>query len=232
MEYCFYSTTSADMLARLIRPLVASSAFKAPLTVRAMTTSMSVRDSSATGAHIAAQVQLQNAAPTGEGLAGGHCVPCTAGAPPLSQAEVDRLLTELNHLSKGLGYGAPPKPLKSGKLSTRPRTEPAWRLLHRPKAQADPTGAHYDPLTSVEAGSGVSSESFPLLSKHFYFKNYVSTLAFTNALAVLAEENGHHPQLVVEWGHVAVAWWTHAVQGVSINIPGVSDDTADCFDAV
>lgn len=209
----------SPMLARFLpigRPLTTSALRFLPTVqpiVRTMSTSSALRQSSEHGARIAAQVELER--PTGDGLAGGHCVPCTAGAPPLSSQETDHLLRELNHLSSGLGYGVPPKPLKSGKVSTKPRTEPGWKLLYRPKGQADPTGAHYDPVAAAQAGQ----ETFPLLSKHFYFKNYVATLAFTNAMAVLAEENGHHPQLVVEWGHVGVAWWTHAVQGVRSFLP-------------
>lgn len=206
------------MLARFrtISPLLSTSALRFLPTVqpivRTMSTSNSLRQSSEHGARIAAQVELERR-PTGDGLAGGHCVPCTAGAPPLSNDETDRLLQELNHLSLGLGYGAPPQPLKSGKISRKPRTEVGWNLLFRSKGQADPTGEHYDPLAAVPTARE-GGETFPLLSKHFYFKNYVATLAFTNAMAVLAEENGHHPQLIVEWGHVGVAWWTHAVQGV------------------
>jgi 4a-hydroxytetrahydrobiopterin dehydratase len=40
---------------------------------------------------------------------------------------------------------------------------------------------------------------------------------FTNRVAVIAEEQGHHPLIVTEWGRVAVQWWTHKIKGLHRN---------------
>ncbi|HEX6123240.1 MAG TPA: 4a-hydroxytetrahydrobiopterin dehydratase, partial [Ktedonobacterales bacterium] len=40
---------------------------------------------------------------------------------------------------------------------------------------------------------------------------------FTNAVGALAEEQGHHPALLTEWGRVTVAWWTHTIRGLHRN---------------
>jgi 4a-hydroxytetrahydrobiopterin dehydratase len=42
-------------------------------------------------------------------------------------------------------------------------------------------------------------------------------MAFTNAVAKLAESADHHPQLIVEYSSVTVLWWTHAIQGLHKN---------------
>jgi 4a-hydroxytetrahydrobiopterin dehydratase len=42
-------------------------------------------------------------------------------------------------------------------------------------------------------------------------------LAFTNAVAELAEAEGHHPKLILEWGLVYVSWWTHKINGLHKN---------------
>jgi 4a-hydroxytetrahydrobiopterin dehydratase len=32
-----------------------------------------------------------------------------------------------------------------------------------------------------------------------------------------AEEEGHHPALLTEWGKVTVTWWTHKIGGLHHN---------------
>ena len=55
------------------------------------------------------------------------------------------------------------------------------------------------------------------LEKVFQFDNFVHALAFTNTIGELAEEEGHHPALLTEWGKVTVSWWTHKIGGLHRN---------------
>ena len=55
------------------------------------------------------------------------------------------------------------------------------------------------------------------LERVFKFKNFVQALAFTNRVGELAEEQGHHPALLTEWGRVTVTWWTHKIKGLHRN---------------
>ena len=55
------------------------------------------------------------------------------------------------------------------------------------------------------------------LEKVFKFDNFVHALAFTNKIGELAEEEGHHPALLTEWGKVTVSWWTHKIRGLHRN---------------
>jgi 4a-hydroxytetrahydrobiopterin dehydratase len=55
------------------------------------------------------------------------------------------------------------------------------------------------------------------LEKVFKFDNFVHALAFTNKIGELAEEEGHHPALLTEWGRVTVSWWTHKIGGLHRN---------------
>ena len=55
------------------------------------------------------------------------------------------------------------------------------------------------------------------LQRIFKFKNFREALAFTNALGDLAEEAGHHPAILTEWGKVTVNWWTHTIKGLHKN---------------
>jgi 4a-hydroxytetrahydrobiopterin dehydratase len=45
----------------------------------------------------------------------------------------------------------------------------------------------------------------------------VEALDFTNRVGELAEQQGHHPAIITEWGKVTVTWWTHKIKGLHRN---------------
>jgi len=55
------------------------------------------------------------------------------------------------------------------------------------------------------------------LERVFKLKNFVEAIAFTNKIALIAEEEDHHPLIVTEWGRVAVQWWSHKIKGLHKN---------------
>jgi 4a-hydroxytetrahydrobiopterin dehydratase len=57
----------------------------------------------------------------------------------------------------------------------------------------------------------------PRLERTFAFPDFAAAIAFTNQVAALAEEEGHHPAILTEWGKVTVAWWTHKIHGLHRN---------------
>lgn len=63
----------------------------------------------------------------------------------------------------------------------------------------------------------VMQENLLRLQRVFKFKNYAEAVEFTNKIAALAEEEDHHPLIVLEWGRVTVQWWTHVVKGLHQN---------------
>ena len=68
------------------------------------------------------------------------------------------------------------------------------------------------PDWTVEVVAGVNQ-----LTREYRFKNFVQALEFTQAVGELAEEYGHHPALLTEWGRVKVSWWTHKIHGLHEN---------------
>ena len=60
-------------------------------------------------------------------------------------------------------------------------------------------------------------DSIKRLERTFKFRNFKESLAFTNQVAKIAEDQGHHPVLVTEWGIVRVTWWTHKIKGLHRN---------------
>ncbi len=55
------------------------------------------------------------------------------------------------------------------------------------------------------------------LQRSFRFSDFAEALEFTNKIGDLAEEQGHHPDLLTEWGRVTVTWWTHKIRGLHRN---------------
>ena len=63
----------------------------------------------------------------------------------------------------------------------------------------------------------VVRDAIPHLERVFKLKNFVAALEFTNRIGAIAEEQGHHPLIVTEWGRVTVQWWTHKIGGLHRN---------------
>lgn len=63
----------------------------------------------------------------------------------------------------------------------------------------------------------VERDGIPRLERVFSFPDFVQALSFTNRVGALAEEQGHHPALLTEWGRVTVSWWTHKIRNLHVN---------------
>jgi len=63
----------------------------------------------------------------------------------------------------------------------------------------------------------VEREGIKRLERVFGFRNFAEALAFTEEVGGRAEEEGHHPALLTEWGRVTVTWWTHKIGGLHRN---------------
>jgi len=55
------------------------------------------------------------------------------------------------------------------------------------------------------------------IAKEFKFKSYPETIAFVNRVALIAQDEGHHPDFMVGYSKVIVEIWTHAIGGLSEN---------------
>jgi 4a-hydroxytetrahydrobiopterin dehydratase len=56
-----------------------------------------------------------------------------------------------------------------------------------------------------------------MISRRFAFKNFYKTMAFVNAIAWIANQENHHPDLEVGYNYCAVNFTTHAIKGLSEN---------------
>lgn len=63
----------------------------------------------------------------------------------------------------------------------------------------------------------VERDGIQRLERVFRFSNFAEALDFTNRVGAIAEEEGHHPAILTEWGRVTVTLWTHKIRALHRN---------------
>ena len=63
----------------------------------------------------------------------------------------------------------------------------------------------------------VELDGIKRLRRVFSFDDFAQALKCTKKVGELAEEEGHHPALLTEWGRTTVTWWTHKIKGLHRN---------------
>jgi 4a-hydroxytetrahydrobiopterin dehydratase len=53
------------------------------------------------------------------------------------------------------------------------------------------------------------------LRKEYRFPDFAAAMVFANRIADAAESADHHPDMLVAWGRVELAWVSHDVGGIS-----------------
>jgi 4a-hydroxytetrahydrobiopterin dehydratase len=53
------------------------------------------------------------------------------------------------------------------------------------------------------------------LKRTFSFPDFRAALAFVNRVGELAEEQGHHPDILLAWGKAEITTWTHKIDGLT-----------------
>jgi len=72
-------------------------------------------------------------------------------------------------------------------------------------------------IKEIPDWEAISEDSIPKLRRIFSFDDYIQAVNFSNQVADLAEEEDHHPAILLEWGRVQVTWWTHKILGLHKN---------------
>ena len=96
-------------------------------------------------------------------------------------------------------------------LSTRLLALAAMRCRpDAPRLGADELAGHVAILTGWEATPAG-------LARAFAFPDYAATIAFVNAVAWIAGQEDHHPDLAVGYGTCRVTWSTHSAGAITLN---------------
>jgi len=77
-------------------------------------------------------------------------------------------------------------PLKSAELEALQAKVPAWTVVNE----------HH-------------------LHRAFRFPDFRQALDFVNRVGQIAENEGHHPDIILGWGRVEITVWTHKIDGLT-----------------
>jgi 4a-hydroxytetrahydrobiopterin dehydratase len=77
-------------------------------------------------------------------------------------------------------------PLAGKELETLAKEVPAWKVVD----------AHH-------------------IVRTFTFADFKQALAFVNKVGAIAEEQGHHPDILLGWGKAEITTWTHKINGLT-----------------
>lgn len=61
------------------------------------------------------------------------------------------------------------------------------------------------------------SSDHKTISRRFTFKGFYKTMAFVNAVAWIANQENHHPDMEVGYNYCLIKFTTHAVNGLTKN---------------
>ena len=65
-------------------------------------------------------------------------------------------------------------------------------------------------LPNISSWSIIDDEGVKRLMCSFAFIDYEQSVEFTNKIAQLAEEEDHHPEIILEWGKVCLLYTSDA----------------------
>lgn len=72
-------------------------------------------------------------------------------------------------------------------------------------------------MMELPAWEVIDEQGVSQLQRVFRFRNFAEALEYTSRVGELAEAEGHHPAILLEYGRVTVRWWTHKIQGLHRN---------------
>src|SRR5580692_835163 len=78
------------------------------------------------------------------------------------------------------------------------------------------TPAQIDALLPQVTGYAVDAQR-ALISKEYAFADFYETIAFVNALAYIANQEDHHPDLALSYSKCKVSFSTHDAGGLTEN---------------
>jgi 4a-hydroxytetrahydrobiopterin dehydratase len=55
------------------------------------------------------------------------------------------------------------------------------------------------------------------INKEFRFKDFDASMAFVDAVASLAKQEDHHPDIFISYARVVITLWTHKIKGLHQN---------------
>ncbi len=65
-----------------------------------------------------------------------------------------------------------------------------------------------------EISKNEKGESF--IQRIHHASKFMKGIEFVNKVAEVAEENDHHPDIIINYKRISIRYWTHTVSGVTL----------------
>lgn len=78
------------------------------------------------------------------------------------------------------------------------------------------TAAQAEELAAQAEGWDITEQATKIV-RNFTFKNFRDAFAFVAKVSLLAEKEGHHPDVAFGWGYCMITLQTHAINGLHEN---------------
>ena len=72
-------------------------------------------------------------------------------------------------------------------------------------------------IKEIPSWAPIIRDNIMMLERTYSLRNYAEAVTFTNRIADMAEQEDHHPAILLEWGKVTVTWWSHKIKGLHKN---------------
>jgi 4a-hydroxytetrahydrobiopterin dehydratase len=70
---------------------------------------------------------------------------------------------------------------------------------------------------SAQTPGWIVSEDNTYIIRKYTFKGFYAVMSFINAVAYIAQQQGHHPDIEFGYNYCNITFSTHAIKGLSIN---------------
>jgi 4a-hydroxytetrahydrobiopterin dehydratase len=78
----------------------------------------------------------------------------------------------------------------------------------------------------------ITIDTIEQLYRAYSLKDFNAAISFSNKIAAIADNADHHPTLSVQWGTLAVYWWSHSINGIHINDLVMAAKTDEIYKAL
>ncbi len=76
----------------------------------------------------------------------------------------------------------------------------------------------------------VNEKGVPYIFRTHHANQFLEGIEFVNKVAKMAEENNHHPDIIINYKRITIRYWTHTASGVTLADVQMAEKIDPLFD--
>ena len=64
--------------------------------------------------------------------------------------------------------------------------------------------------------TGKNEKDVPFIQRVYHASKFMEGIDFVQKVAKAAEENNHHPDIIINYKRISIRYWTHTASGVTL----------------